>query len=97
MGHVDVLVCFNAEHLSFVIKYTMHDSITEGFCDNKFYIFLRNIQFLCNIWKVDVRIGEGNFSETNTDNNLIEAKNQSVKSILLVSGLIVLNKAIEAV
>jgi len=80
-----------------MIKYSMHNSVTKRFCDNKFHIFLRDIQLLRNIWQIDVWISKGDLSEADTNDDLIEAKDQSIKSILLVGWLVMLNKAIKAV
>lgn len=97
VGYVNVLICFDAEYLSLMIKDTMHDSITKGFRNYKFHIFLWNIQFLRDIWKVDVWISERDLSETNAYHNLIEAKNQSIKSVFLIGWFVMLNEAIKAV
>jgi hypothetical protein len=52
---------------------------------------------LGDIWKVDVWISERDLSETNAYHNLIEAKNQSIKSVFLISWFVMLNEAIKAV
>lgn len=97
VGYVNVLVCLNAEHLGLMIKHTVHDSVTKRFCDYEFHIFLWNIQFLCNVRKIDIWIGERDLSETDTNDDLVEAKDQGIEPILLVGWLVMFYETIKAV
>jgi hypothetical protein len=97
VGYVNVLIRLNAEHLGLVIKHTVHYPVSKRFCHYEFHVFFWNIQFLSNVRKVDVGIGEGNLSEADTDDDLVEAKDQGIESILLVGWLVVLYETVKAV
>jgi len=95
VSDVDVLVALNAQDLRLVVNLSLHYTVSEGLGNHELHILARNVQFGGDICQRDARICEGNLTEPNADDDLIESEDDVVQAIFLEGGLVFFNGAVE--
>jgi hypothetical protein len=73
----------------------MHNTVSQRFCDYELNVFSRNVKLLSDVFQRNFAVSNGNSSQSDSDNDLIQPQNDIVKLVSLECIFVLLNNIVE--